>query len=53
MENTHQNTLAKNKYGLYAILKRRISPPFRQISKMGGFAAESILDNSGLSHFFL
>jgi len=46
-EKYHQNTLAKNKDGLYAILKRRVSSPFSSNLKMGGFAAESKLDFMG------
>jgi len=35
----HQNTFAKNKDGLYAILKRRVWTPFSSNIKNGGFCS--------------
>jgi hypothetical protein len=38
-----ENTFGKNKDGLYTLLKQRVWSPFSSNSKMGDFAAVSIV----------
>jgi len=48
-EKYHQNTLAKNKDGLYGIFERRISSPFSSNLKNGGFCSR--IKNKDLTPF--
>ncbi len=50
-EKYHQNTLGKNKDGLYAILKRRASSPFSSTLKNGGFCSRIIFQDLTLCAF--
>jgi hypothetical protein len=45
----HQNTFAKNKDGLYAILERRVLSPFSSNIKNGGFCSR--INSLGLTPF--